>query len=61
MARIVAGNNIVNAAMIGFGTISSAVLMKTGLLSVRGIFLLVAVVNILAALYLLPLRKMNRL
>lgn len=61
MARVVAGNNIINAAMIAFGTVCSAVLMNTGLLNVRGIFLLVAAVNILAALYLLPLRKSGRI
>lgn len=57
MARIVAGNNIINAAMIGLGSICSAALMFTGLISVEGIFILVAAVNFAAALYLIRLKK----
>lgn len=57
MARIVAGNNIINAAMIGLGSICSAALMFTGLISVEGIFVLVAAVNFAAALYLIRLKK----
>ena len=57
MARIVAGNNIINAAMIGLGSICSAALMFTGLISVEGIFFLVAAVNFAAALYLIRLKK----
>lgn len=57
MARIVAGNNIINAAMIGLGSICSAALMFTGLITVEGIFVLVAAVNFAAALYLIRLKK----
>lgn len=57
LARINAGNNIVNAAMIGLGSVCSAALMLTGLISVEGIFLVVAIVNVAAAIYLTALRK----
>ena len=57
IARAVAANNIVNAAMIGLGTICSAVLMGAGVLSVEGIFLLIGCVNFATALYLLPIRN----
>ncbi len=57
VARVVAGNNIINAGMIGLGTLTCAMLLGTGLLNVSGIFPVVAGVNVLTALYLLPLRK----
>ena len=57
VARIIAGNNIINAAMIGLGSISSAVLMATGLISIKGIFVIVAVVNFITAFYLIRLKK----
>lgn len=57
MARIVAGNNIINAAMIGLGSVCSAALMFTGLISVEGIFVIVAAVNFAAAIYLMRLKK----
>ncbi len=57
IASIVAGNNILNAAAIGTGTICVSQLIKFNLISVEGIFLLVAGVNLLAAVYLFTLRK----
>ena len=57
VARIIAGNNIINAAMIGLGSISTAVLMATGLISIKGIFVIVAVVNFITAFYVRRLKK----
>lgn len=57
MARVVAGNNIINAAMIGLGSICSAVLMFTGMIQVEGIFVVVALVNFVTAFYLMRLKK----
>ncbi len=56
-ARVIGANNIVNAAMIGLGSICAGKLIGTGLLDVSGIFLLVGTVNFLTAIYLFPLRK----
>ena len=57
MARVVAGNNIINAAMIGLGSICSAVLMFTGMIQVEGIFVIVACINLAAAIYLMRLKN----
>lgn len=57
MARVVAGNNIINAAMIGLGSICSAVLMFTGMIQVEGIFVIVACINVAAAIYLMRLKN----
>ncbi len=57
MARVIAGNNIINAAMIGLGSIGSAVLMAAGLIRVEGIFVVVALVNFCAAFYLMRLKE----
>lgn len=57
MARVVAGNNIINAAMIGLGSICSAVLMFTGMIQVEGIFVIVACINFAAAIYLMRLKN----
>ena len=59
IARVIAGNNIINAAMIGLGSIGSAVLMATGLISVAGIFVVVALVNFFTAFYLMRLKNYN--
>lgn len=59
MARVVAGNNIINAAMIGLGSICSAVLMFTGMIQVEGIFVIVACINFAAAIYLMRLKNCN--
>ena len=57
IARVIAGNNIINAAMIGLGSIGSAVLMAAGVISVAGIFVVVALVNFVTAFYLMRLKK----
>ncbi|MBR4253510.1 MAG: MFS transporter [Lentisphaeria bacterium] len=56
VARAVAANNIVNSFAIALGTIVSAQLMAHGIISAVGVFVLVAAVNFLTALYLLPIR-----
>ena len=56
VARAVAANNIVNSFAIALGTVVSAQLMSHGLLSNVGVLALVAGVNFLTALYLLPIR-----
>ena len=45
--------------MIGLGSIGSAVLMATGLISVAGIFVVVALVNFFTAFYLMRLKNYN--
>lgn len=57
IARVIAGNNIINAAMIGIGSVGSAVLMGMGVISVEGIFVVVALVNVITAFYLMRLKK----
>ena len=57
VARAVAANNIVNSFAMALGTIVSAQLMAHGLISAVGVFVLVAAVNFLTALYLLAIRK----
>ncbi len=57
IARIVSGNNIINAAMIGLGTLSCSLLLGTNLSGICGIFIVVAGINLLTAVYLFPLRK----
>jgi len=59
MARVVGANNIANAAMIAIGSVASSQLTKHGIVSVNGVFLVIAVINILAAVYLFPLRKLK--
>ncbi|MBO5761218.1 MAG: MFS transporter [Lentisphaeria bacterium] len=54
-ARIIAGNNVLNSAAIAVGTIIVSCLMGIKLLSISGVFLVVAAVNVLTAFYLLPL------
>ncbi len=57
VARAVAGNNIVNAAMIALGTIVCSILLGSGLLNISGVFLAVAAVNGAMSVYLLSVRK----
>ena len=56
VARAVAANNIVNSFAIALGTVVTAQLMTCGMLSTVGVLALVAAVNFLTALYLLPIR-----
>jgi len=56
VARAIAANNIVNSFAIAIGTVVSAQLMAHGFISAIGVFVLVAAVNFLTALYLLPIR-----
>ena len=56
VARAIAANNIVNSFAIAIGTVVSAQLMAHGFISAIGVFVLVAGVNFLTALYLLPVR-----
>ena len=56
VARAVAANNIVNSFAIALGTVVTAQLMSSGLLSTVGVLALVAGVNFLTALYLLAIR-----
>ena len=57
VARAIAANNIVNSFAIALGTVVTARLMAMGVIGATGVFVLVAAVNFLTALYLLPLRK----
>jgi len=57
VARAIAANNIVNSFAIALGTVVTAQLMARGVIGTVGVFVLVAAVNFLTALYLLPLRK----
>ena len=57
VARAIAANNIVNSFAIAIGTVVSAQLMAHGFISAIGVFVLVAAVNFLTALYLLPIRS----
>lgn len=59
VARIVAGNNVVNSGAIALGTIAVAAMTKSGLISNTGVFLFIAAVNICTAIYLIPLRKIK--
>ena len=56
VARAVAANNIVNSFAIALGTVVTAQLMAYGVISTVGVLALVAAVNFLTALYLLPIR-----
>jgi len=56
VARAVAANNIVNSFAIALGAVVSAQLMAHGVMSTVGVLALVAAVNFLTALYLLPIR-----
>ena len=56
VARAVAANNIVNSFAIALGTVVTAQLMAHGVISTVGVLALVAAVNFLTALYLLPVR-----
>ena len=56
VARAVAANNIVNSFAIAVGAVVSGQLMAHGFISAIGVFVLVAAVNFLTALYLLPIR-----
>ena len=57
VARAIAANNIVNSLAIALGTVVAAQLMNHGLINTVGVFALVAAVNLLTALYLLPIRS----
>lgn len=59
VARIVAGNNVVNSGAIALGTIAVAAMTKSGLISNTGVFIFIAAVNICTAIYLIPLRKIK--
>ena len=55
VARAIAANNIVNSFAIALGAVVSAQLMARGYISAIGVFVLVAAVNFLTAVYLLPI------
>ena len=57
VARVVAANNIVNSFAIALGTVVTAQLMACGVIPPIGVFMLVAAVNYLTALYLLGIRS----
>ena len=57
VARAVAANNIVNSFAIALGTVVTAPLMAHEIIGTAGVFMLVAVVNFLTALYLLGIRS----
>jgi len=57
VARAVAANNIVNSFAIALGTVVTARLMARGIIGTVGVFVLVAAVNFLTALYLLAIRS----
>ena len=57
VARAVAANNIVNSFAIALGTVVTAQLMARGIIGTVGVFVLVAAVNFLTALYLLAIRS----
>ena len=61
-ARVIAGNNVLNSAAIAAGTVVVSLLMGTKILSISGVFPVVAAVNVMTAFYLLPLiRQKNTL
>ena len=57
VARSIAANNIVNSFAIAAGTVVSGQLMAHDVISPIGVFVLVAAVNFLTALYLLGIRS----
>ena len=57
VARAIAANNIVNSFAIALGTVVTAQLMARGVIGTVGVFVLVAAVNFLTAVYLFPLRS----
>lgn len=59
-ARVIAGNNVLNSAAIALGTIVVSVLMSMKFVSISGVFLIVAAVNILTAFYLLDLIRQEK-
>ena len=59
VARIVAGNNVVNSGAIALGTIAVAVMSKAGFISNTGVFIFIASINLCTAIYLIPLRKIK--
>ena len=59
VARIVAGNNVVNSGAIALGTIAVAVMSKAGFISNTGVFIFIAIINLCTAIYLIPLRKIK--
>jgi len=56
VARMVAGNNVINSAAIAAGTLTVSLAMACGVLSVAGIFIVVGVLNLATGAYLFSLR-----
>ncbi|MEA4863078.1 MAG: MFS transporter [Victivallaceae bacterium] len=56
VARMVAGNNIINSAAIAVGTLTVSLAMACGILSVTGIFVVVGLINLGTGVYLYSLR-----
>jgi len=59
VARMVAGNNIINSAAIAVGTLAVSLAMACGMLSVAGIFVAVGAINLLTGAYMLTLRHIK--
>ena len=59
VAQVVAANNVVNSAMIAFGAVAVSFLTGRGWLSTSGVFVFVAVINLLTGIYLMTLRKIK--
>lgn len=57
LARVVAGNNLLNATLIVAGSLVTGALVGAKLLTIEGIFILIAVLNLGTAFYLFSLRK----
>ena len=61
LARAVAANNILNAIAITAGSILTGALVSSHVISIEGVFLLIAGLNVCAACYLFPLRNTQKL
>lgn len=59
-ARVIAGNNVINSAAIAAGTLAVSLLMGTKCVTIAGVFLLVAAVNVATAFLLLPLIRKEK-
>lgn len=57
LARIVAGNNLLNAALIVTGSLVTGALVGAKILTIEGIFILIACLNLGTGFYLFSLRK----
>ena len=59
LARIVAGNNLQNAVFIVAGSLAAGILIGGKLLSIEGLFILIAILDVLTGIYLFSLGKYN--